>query len=252
MITKSKLSLTMLIIGFAVSAVGCSVAPPAHASTTVSVSATPEPTSSASPDVSAGATTTSAPAAENNKVDTVTAIPTATPSAAPVATAEAPAEAPAPVEAEPETVVAAPVAPVKEDAPAKAAPAQAAPAEAPVQVAPVQAAPAVSREVYVGLAGGQAVVDQGRGPVLFPLPAGFPPYVAEHDALGGWARFGTLSPGMTVRMSGLVTGTYTVGQIINVPKHGTTDDLRQFRAIPRVMLQTCVPGTSRMIVVGLY
>jgi hypothetical protein len=127
--------------------------------------------------------------------------------------------------------VAAPVAP---DAPAKKTPA------------------AVTREVYVGLAGGQSVVDLGRGPVLFSLGGGFPPYVAEHDAMGGWERFGTLSAGMTVRMTGLVTGTYTVGQIINVPKGGTTDEFRKFSVMPKVMLQTCVPGTKRMVVVGLY
>ena len=122
-------------------------------------------------------------------------------------------------------------------------------AQSPVPVA--EAAPAI-REVYVGLAGGQNIVDLGRGPVLFPLNGAFPPYVAEHDLDGGWARFGTLSAGMKVRMSGLVTGTYTVGQIINVPKGGSTDELRRFSVMPKVMLQTCVPGTSRMIVVGLY
>jgi hypothetical protein len=70
--------------------------------------------------------------------------------------------------------------------------------------------------------------------------------------MGGWQRFGTLKKGMTVRLSGLVTGTYTVGQIINVPKGGSTDEFRQFKTMPTVLLQTCVPGTSRMIVVGLY
>lgn len=128
------------------------------------------------------------------------------------------------------------------------------PVAAPVApAAPVEKTPAVfTREVYVGLAGGQSVVDLGRGPVLFPLGGGFPPYVAEHDAMGGWERFGTLSAGMTVRMTGLVTGTYTVGQIINVPKGGTTDEFRKFSVMPKVMVQTCVPGTNRMIVVGLY
>lgn len=130
------------------------------------------------------------------------------------------------------------------------------PAPVPVTVTPspkTNPAPAVAvREIYVGLAGGQSVVDLGRGPVLFSLPAGFPPYVAEHDLQGGWEQFGTLSAGMTVRMSGLVTGTYTVGQIINVPKGGTVDEFKKFQVVPKVMLQTCVPGTDRMIIVGLY
>jgi hypothetical protein len=133
-----------------------------------------------------------------------------------------------------------------------AAPAHPTPVTQPAPVV-VPVAPAVDREVYVGLAGGQSIVDLGRGPVLFPLTGGvFPPYVAEHDFMGGWQRFGTLKKGMTVRMSGLVTGTYTVGKIINVPKGGSTDEFRQFNTMPKVLLQTCVPRTNRMIVVGLY
>lgn len=128
--------------------------------------------------------------------------------------------------------------------PVQQAPAAPAPAPAPVQ-------PAVDRVIHVALAGGQDVVDMGAGPVLFPLPGGWPPYVAEHDSHGGWARFGTLSHGMTVTMTGLVTGTYTVGEIINVPRGGTASDLH-FTNMPKVMLQTCIPGTDRMVVVGLY
>lgn len=109
-----------------------------------------------------------------------------------------------------------------------------------------------ARFVHVGLAGGQSVVDLGRGPVLFPIPAGFPPYVAEHDSTGGWARFGTLRSGMKVNMSGLVGGSYTVGQIITVPKGGNTDEFRKFAVMPKVLLQTCIPGTNKMVVVGLY
>lgn len=113
--------------------------------------------------------------------------------------------------------------------------------------------PAVSQEVYVGLTGGQGVVDLGRGPVLGTmLGAGWPPYIVEHDHAGGWARFGSLRQGMTVKVSGLVGGTYTVGQIINVPKGGSSSELFAFKTMPKVLLQTCVPGTSRMIVVGLY
>jgi hypothetical protein len=104
----------------------------------------------------------------------------------------------------------------------------------------------------VELTGGQDIVDLGRGPVLFPLPARFPPYIVEHDLYGGTERFGTLREGMTVRMSGLVSGTYTVGQIINVPSTGTTDEFKAYKTMPKVMLQTCITGTDRMIIVGLY
>jgi len=128
------------------------------------------------------------------------------------------------------------------------------------QVPSVDAVPAIvvtapepeTRYVNVALAGGQSVVDQGRGPVLFPLGDGFPPYIAEHDMTGGWARFGTLRAGMKVNLSGLVTGSYTVGQIITVPKKSNTNELKAFTQMPKVMLQTCIPGTSQMIVVGLY
>lgn len=134
--------------------------------------------------------------------------------------------------------------------PAQQAPPAPPPAPAPAPApAPVQ--PAVDRVIHVALAGGQNVVDMGAGPVLFPLPAGWPPYVAEHDSHGGWARFGTLSHGMTVTMTGLVTGTYTVGEIINVPRGGNASHLT-FSSMPKVMLQTCIPGTDRMVVVGLY
>lgn len=126
------------------------------------------------------------------------------------------------------------------------------PATSAIPVEPTSVTEQVSREVHVELSGGQDVVDLGRGPVLFPLPARFPPYVVEHDLYGGTERFGTLRAGMTVRMSGLVSGTYTVGQIINVPSTGTTDEFKAYKTMPKVMLQTCITGTDRMIIVGLY
>lgn len=168
------------------------------------------------------------------------------------------------------TLVAPPSVPIKKEESIPATvlkPVVTSPSEIPTATAPVvtnsktkavesvsypDVTPVAMREVYVGLAGGQSVVDLGRGPVLFTLPAGFPPYVVEHDLEGGWVQFGTLSAGMTVKMSGLVTGSYTVGQIINVPKGGTTDEFKKFQVMPKVLLQTCVPGTDRMIVVGLY
>lgn len=109
-----------------------------------------------------------------------------------------------------------------------------------------------SRIINVSLAGGQNVVDMGAGPVLFPLPAGFPQYVAEHDYAGGWDRIGTLTVGTKVTMTGLVTGDYTVGQTINVPKGSRTSTLVAFDTMPNLLLQTCIPGTNMMVVVGLY
>ena len=108
-----------------------------------------------------------------------------------------------------------------------------------------------TRVINVGYAGGQDVVDMGVGPVLFPLPGNWPPYVAEHDFHGGWDRIGTLTPGMKVTMTGLVAGSYTVGEMIHVPRGGRTSDLA-FSVMPQVMLQTCIPGTEMMLVVGLY
>lgn len=153
--------------------------------------------------------------------------------AAPVKVVEVVEQAP-----QPETVAVA----------AKTVPGNSVPAPVKAQLPPT--APQ-GKVVYVGLSGGQSTVDLGQGPVLFPL-AGFPPYIAEHDSMGGWARFGNLGIGATVTMQGLVTGTYTVGQVITVPKGGDTTELSAFRTTPKVMLQTCIPGTNNMIVVGLY
>jgi hypothetical protein len=247
---KRKLSFAIITLGITVSAVGCSLAPtaPIASSPTASVSATPDATvatkSSDSQISAAVRTKVDTPAVAESAGTTVTPTPV---NNSPAAVQEAPPATPA--NAAPEE------APPVAQAPVAAAPVQAAPPAAPapvVETPVVEAAPAVSREVYVGLAGGQHEVDLQQGPVLYQLGGGFPPYVAEHDIAGGWDRFGTLSAGMTVRMSGLVTGTYTVGQIINVPKHSTTNEFHKFSVMPKVMLQTCVPGTNRMIIVGLY
>lgn len=149
--------------------------------------------------------------------------------------------------------------PVQQQAktPVAAAPVAPAPQVVAPAVAPVTpAAPSPSsnhRTIHVGLTGFQDVVDMEAGPVLWPLPAGwFPTYVVEHDLAGGWARFGSLRAGMTVTMTGLVGGTYTVGQSIVVPKNTDSDSLMAFATEPKVMLQTCIPGTNTMLVVGLY
>lgn len=102
--------------------------------------------------------------------------------------------------------------------------------------------------IHVGVAGNQATIDSCIGPVLF---TGAPyPYVAEHDSCGGWARFGSLSPGMQVNLTGLLNGSYTVGNVIRIPQGSMSDVLAPLGS-PKVVLQTCIPGTSDMIAVGL-
>lgn len=234
MATKRWATTTAVALGIAFSAVGCA---PATIPEVRMVQSQQEETReiSASSEIAIPFT--------KSEVSTIPA-----PIAAPVKKA---AEAPVTKAEVAEPKAEAPV--VAREVPKPAAPAPVlAPAPA-VAARKVEAPPApVNRSVYVGLSGGQSVVDLERGPVLFPIPAGFPPYVVEHDITGGWARFGSLRSGMTVRMSGLVTGTYTVGQIITVPKYGTTDEFSKFAVMPKVLLQTCIPGTNKMVVVGLY
>lgn len=105
-------------------------------------------------------------------------------------------------------------------------------------------------QINVGIAGGQSAVDLCQGPVLYS-PAGSYIYVAEHDSCGGWARFGGLSMGQKVTMTGLVNGTYSVGNIITVPQGASSDSLAPLGNVS-VVLQTCIPGTTMMRVVGLY
>lgn len=134
--------------------------------------------------------------------------------------------------------------------PLPSAPAPVAPVVA--QPAPVAAKPApVGRNIYVGVSGGQETVDRCIGPVLFPLPdPNIPVYIAEHDGCGGWQRIGTLTKGETVNMSGLVKGTYTVQEIVTVKKKSNSDQIN-FSRKHSVVLQTCIPSTDWMIVVGL-
>lgn len=109
-------------------------------------------------------------------------------------------------------------------------------------------APAV-RMVYLAGAGGQEAVDLCIGPVHFtPVTEYFS--VAEHDSCGGWERFSDLQTGDHVTISGL--GSYTVSDRGTVPKGGTTNDvLAVLGRFPAVALQTCIPGTNRMLVIGL-
>lgn len=147
----------------------------------------------------------------------------------PIAVAEpSPAPAPAPAPA------AAPVA------------AQQAPAPAP---AVVPAAPAV-RTIYVAGSGGQSMVDACIGPIHYTPNDGFSLFITEHDFCGGWARFSGIGVGETVSIPGY--GTYTVTGRGTVPNPGTTNDvIAVFGGFPRAILQTCIPGTSTMLLVAL-
>lgn len=159
---------------------------------------------------------------------------------APVEVIEPIKSTPAPVAPAPETVTPKPV---------EAPKAPIAPAPAPVTVQPP--APTYDRSIYVGASGGQETVDRCIGPVLFHLPdPNFPVYIAEHDGCGGWERIGTLGTGQRVRMSGLVSGDYTVQEITTVKKKSSSNQIR-FSKKHSVVLQTCIPQTDWMIVVGL-
>lgn len=106
-----------------------------------------------------------------------------------------------------------------------------------------------TRNVHVELVGGQVETDWCIGPVLFQYASYT--MVVEHDRCGGWARFGSITTGMKVNLSGVINGSYTVGEIITIPQINKLDDMR-FKKRPTVYLQTCIPGTTKSVVIGLY
>jgi LysM repeat protein len=147
------------------------------------------------------------------------------------------------------TVPAAPAAAPAPSAPRAAAYAPApAPAAAPAP-APVPVAPAV-RTIYVTGSGGQAAIDRCAGPVHF-TPITESVSITEHDFCGGWGRFSGIQVGETVSIPGY--GTYTAYARGNVPQGGTMNNVRAvLGGTPPVFLQTCIPGTSQMLVIGLH
>lgn len=174
--------------------------------------------------------------------------------------AEAPVAAPAPaeqvaVEPVPEPPAPAPVPepvpvaePVPAPEPAPVAPPVAAPAP-PVAAPALPPAPAV-RTIYVAGAGGQALVDSCIGPIHYTPNDGYSLFITEHDYCGGWARFSGIGIGETVSLGGY--GTYTVTARGQVPNPGTTNDvIAVFGGFPRAILQTCIPGTSQMLLIAL-
>lgn len=114
---------------------------------------------------------------------------------------------------------------------------------------PGQAAPAV-RTIYVAGAGGQAMVDACIGPIHFTPNDGYSLFITEHDFCGGWARFSGIAVGETISIPGY--GTYTATARGQVPNPGTTNDVKAvFGGFPRAILQTCIPGTSQMLLIAL-
>lgn len=126
----------------------------------------------------------------------------------------------------------------------------AAPAAAPATVAaPSQAAPAV-RTIYVAGAGGQSMVDACIGPIHFTPNDGYSLFITEHDFCGGWARFSGIAVGETISIPGY--GTFTATARGQVPNPGTTNDVvAVFGGFPRAILQTCIPGTTQMLLIAL-
>ncbi|MCY1673939.1 LysM domain-containing protein [Pseudarthrobacter sp. SL88] len=138
--------------------------------------------------------------------------------------------------------------PAAAPAPVAAAPAPA-PVAAPVAGPVAPAAPAV-RTIYVAGAGGQSMVDACIGPIHYTPNDGYSLFITEHDFCGGWARFSGIGVGETVSIPGY--GTYKVTGRGQVPNPGTTNDvIAVFGGFPRAILQTCIPGTSQMLVIAL-
>lgn len=94
------------------------------------------------------------------------------------------------------------------------------------------------------------MVDQCIGPIHFTPDDGYSLFITEHDFCGGWARFSGIQVGERVDVPGY--GSYTVAARAQVPNGGTTNDVAAvFGGFPRAVLQTCIPGTTQMLVIAL-
>ena len=127
-----------------------------------------------------------------------------------------------------------------------------APAPGPAPAAPALTAPAapVVRTIFVAGSGGQAMVDRCIGPIHFTPTDAYSLFITEHDFCGGWARFSGIGVGETVVISGY--GTYTAAGRGQVAQGATTNAVSAvFGGFPRAILQTCIPGTSQMLLIAL-
>jgi hypothetical protein len=134
--------------------------------------------------------------------------------------------------------------PVPAPAPAPALAPAPAPAPAPAAIAPPV------RTIYVAASGGQEMVDRCIGPIHFTPTDAYALFITEHDFCGGWARFSGIAVGEVVSIPGY--GTYTATARGQVPQGGTTNHVAGvFGGFPRAVLQTCIPGTSQMLLIAL-
>lgn len=127
-----------------------------------------------------------------------------------------------------------------------------APAPAPAPAAAPAPAPAPAPGAYIPVvgAGGQGAVDACAGPVHF-TPVTVSVSIAEHDFCGGWARMGWIQPGTVVTVQGY--GTFTAYQRMVVPRGAQQGVLAGFSGgYPPIFLQTCIPGTSEMLLIALH
>lgn len=123
---------------------------------------------------------------------------------------------------------------------------------APAPAAPVLTAPVapVVRTIFVAGSGGQAMVDRCIGPIHFTPTDAYSLFITEHDFCGGWARFSGVGVGETVVIAGY--GTYTATGRGQVAQGATTNAVSAvFGGFPRAILQTCIPGTNRMLLIAL-
>lgn len=125
-------------------------------------------------------------------------------------------------------------------------------APAPARAAPALTAPAapVVRTIFVAGSGGQVMVDRCIGPIHFTPTDAYSLFITEHDFCGGWARFSGIGVGETVVIAGY--GTYTASGRGQVAQGATTNAVSAvFGGFPRAILQTCIPGTNRMLLIAL-
>lgn len=98
-------------------------------------------------------------------------------------------------------------------------------------------------------AGGQAAVDACAGPVRF-TPVTVSVSITEHDLCGGWDRMGWIQPDTVVSVQGY--GPFTAVQRMVVPQGAKEGVLGGFAGgYPPIFLQTCIPGTSEMLLIAL-
>ncbi|MEA5457007.1 peptidoglycan-binding protein [Sinomonas sp. JGH33] len=166
--------------------------------------------------------------------------------AAQAAAAEAAAQAAAAQAAQAAAAQAAQAAAAQAAQDAAAQAARQAPAPAP---APKPAAPPSAFIPVVG-AGGQAAVNACQGPVHF-TPVTVSVSIAEHDYCGGWNRMSWIQPGTIVTVQGY--GTFTAFQRMVVSQGASEYVVGNFAGgYPPIFLQTCIPGTDQMLLIGLH